>query len=203
LKIFLKMNRNIIKTGFVIAGVITLTGCVVRLRNNSDILQSQQVPAIENTESSEITQIIEQREQNNLIVNNNQDLEYLEQSAHQQINQYRQSRNLPPLKLNNSITEQARIHSENMAQGKTAFSHNGFEQRVEAISLAISYRSAAENVAYNQGYADPVKSAVDGWLKSPGHYKNIIGDFNLAGMGAAKNAQGEYYFTQIFILERN
>ncbi|MEM9273789.1 MAG: CAP domain-containing protein [Cyanobacteria bacterium P01_F01_bin.143] len=183
--------------------MIALTGCVGRSRNNADILQRQQVPITEDTESSEITQIIEQNEQNNLIVNNNQDLEYLEQLAYQQINQYRQSINLPPLQINNSITQQSRIHSENMAQGKTAFSHDGFEQRVDVIGTAVPYRSAAENVAYNMGYADPVKSAVDGWLKSPGHYKNIVGDFNLTGVGVAKNAQGEYYFTQIFVLERN
>ena len=197
------MNRNIIKAGFVIAGVLALTGCVGRSRYNAEILQRQQVPITDNTESSEITQIIEQKEQNNLIVSSNQDLEYLEQLAYQQINQYRQSINLPPLKLNNSITQQSRIHSENMAQGKTAFSHDGFEQRVDAIGTTVVYRSAAENVAYNMGYADPVKSAVDGWLKSPGHYKNIVGDFNLTGVGVAKNAQGEYYFTQIFVLESN
>ncbi len=126
----------------------------------------------------------------------------LEQSVHKQINDYRKSRNLPPLTLDARITQQSRIHSEAMASGRVPFSHNGFEGRVRAIASAIPYRSAAENVAYNQGYSKPDQQAVQGWLKSPGHYKNIVGDYNLTGIAVAKNAKGEYYFTQIFIKRR-
>jgi uncharacterized protein YkwD len=126
----------------------------------------------------------------------------LEQSVHQQINQYRKSRNLPPLTLDARITEQARIHSEAMASGRVPFSHDGFDNRVKAIAKSIPYRSAAENVAYNQGYSKPDEQAVEGWLKSPGHLKNIVGDFDLTGIAVSKNAKGEYYFTQIFIKRR-
>ena len=31
------------------------------------------------------------------------------------------------------------------------------------------------------------------------HYENIIGDFNLTGIGVAVNEKNEYYFTQIFL----
>ena len=126
----------------------------------------------------------------------------LEQEIHRQINQYRQSKNLPPLRLNPSISQQSKIHSQNMAQGKVSFSHDGFEQRVQAIGRTIAYKSAAENVAYNQGHSDPVTAAVQGWLKSPGHRRNIEGQFDLTGIGVVKNTIGEYYFTQIFIKQR-
>lgn len=126
----------------------------------------------------------------------------LEQAIHQQINQYRQSRNLPPLTLDQQISEQARLHSQAMANGQVPFSHNGFAQRVEAIRRYIPYRGAAENVAYNQGYSNPGQQAVQGWIKSDGHRLNIEGEYNLTGVGIAKNAQGEYYFTQLFILKR-
>ncbi|HEY9649405.1 MAG TPA: CAP domain-containing protein, partial [Coleofasciculaceae cyanobacterium] len=126
----------------------------------------------------------------------------MEQSVHQQINQYRQSRNLPPLTLNAQITEQARLHSADMASGRVPFSHNGFDGRVRAIARSISYRSAAENVAYNQGYSNPGEQAVQGWLKSTGHRQNIEGNYDLTGIGITKNAKGEYYFTQIFIKRR-
>ncbi len=126
----------------------------------------------------------------------------LEQSVHQQINQYRKCRNLKPLTLDTRISEQSRIHSEQMAKGRVPFSHNGFEGRVNALSKSISYQSAGENVAYNQGYSKPDQQAVQGWLKSPGHLKNIVGDFDITGIGASKNAKGEYYFTQIFIKRR-
>ncbi|MBE9095831.1 CAP domain-containing protein [Tychonema sp. LEGE 07203] len=124
----------------------------------------------------------------------------LEKTVNQQINQYRASKNLPPLTVDPRITKQARIHSENMASGKVKFSHDGFEGRVKAIS--IPYQNVAENVAYNMGYSDPARNAVDGWIKSDGHRKNIEGQFNLTGIGIAKNAKGEYYFTQIFVRSR-
>lgn len=121
----------------------------------------------------------------------------LEKEVHQQVNQHRKNKNLPPLNLHPQISDQARIHSQNMAQGKVIFSHNGFKERVQAIKLP--YRSVAENVAYNMGFTDPVSHAVIGWIESPGHRQNMEGEFNLTGIGIAKNAQGEYYFTQIFM----
>ncbi|HEY9670692.1 MAG TPA: CAP domain-containing protein [Waterburya sp.] len=126
----------------------------------------------------------------------------MEQSVHQQVNQYRKSHNLPPLKWNAQIAQQARIHSQAMASGKVPFSHNGFEGRVKAIAKSIPYRRAGENVAYNLGYADPGKQAVEGWIKSTGHRHNMEGNFDLTGIGIAKNAKGEYYLTQIFIKHR-
>jgi uncharacterized protein YkwD len=126
----------------------------------------------------------------------------MEKLVHQQVNAYRKSLNLPALKLDETISQQARIHSQAMADGKVPFSHDGFENRVKTISRKISYSSAAENVAYNQGYSDPVTVAVQGWIKSNGHRQNMQGNYNLTGIGIAKNSKGEYYFTQVFMLSR-
>lgn len=123
----------------------------------------------------------------------------MEQTVHQQVNQYRQAHNLPPLTLDARISEQARLHSQAMGKGQVPFGHAGVEQRVKAIGKSILYRAAAENVAFNQGYSDPVTQAVQGWIKSPGHRHNMEGQYDLTGIGIAKNAQGEYYFTQLFI----
>jgi uncharacterized protein YkwD len=126
----------------------------------------------------------------------------LEKSVHEQVNQYRAGRNLPALKLDPRISERCRAHSAEMASDRAPFSHDGFEERVKAIGKQISYRSAAENLAYNLGYSDPVKLAVEGWIKSPGHRKNMEGEFDLTGVGIVQNAKGKYYFTQIFIRRR-
>jgi uncharacterized protein YkwD len=126
----------------------------------------------------------------------------LEQTVLTQINQYRASRGLPALTLDPRISTQALRHSQAMANGQVRFSHDGFDSRVDAIARTIPYRAVAENVAYNQGYNDPAQRAVQGWLKSPGHRKNIEGQFDLTGIGIARNAKGEYYFTQIFIKRR-
>jgi uncharacterized protein YkwD len=119
--------------------------------------------------------------------------------VHQLINAYRVSIGLPTLTLNETISRQARAHSQNMAGGVTPFSHDGFDGRVSAIAESIELQSAAENVAYNQGYDNPAQTAVDGWLESPGHKANIEGDYSLTGIGVALNTAGEYYFTQIFV----
>lgn len=126
----------------------------------------------------------------------------LVQSIHQQINEYRRSRNLPPLTLDSRISAQALAHSQAMASGKVSFSHDGFDQRIQEIRRTIPYRAVAENVAFNQGYRHPDVQAVQGWIKSPGHRVNIEGQYNLTGIGISRNNQGEYYFTQIFIRSR-
>jgi hypothetical protein len=126
----------------------------------------------------------------------------LERSIHEQVNEYRRSQNLPPLTLDSHIIEVARQHSKAMANGQATFSHDGFDQRVKTISQKIDYGSAGENLAYNFGYSDPGKQAVIGWIKSPGHRKNMEGNFDLTGIGVAQNAKGEYYFTQLFIRQR-
>jgi uncharacterized protein YkwD len=122
----------------------------------------------------------------------------LEQSVFQQINQYRRQKGLAPLSRNATINQQARQHSQNMANSRT-LSHNGFSTRIQVIGRTIAYKSAAENVAYNAGFSNPAAQAVNGWLKSSGHLQNIMGNYNLTGVGVAKNSRNEFYFTQIFI----
>src|SRR5258708_37376358 len=87
-----------------------------------------------------------------------------------------------------------------MANYIVPFGHDGADARFANIENSIpNVTSFGENVAYNIGYSDPAATAVSDWLASPGHYANIMGNFNLTGIGVASNDQGEYYFTQIFI----
>lgn len=130
------------------------------------------------------------------------DISTLEAKVHQQVNEYRQSQGLSPLKLDSRISNESRRHSQDMAEGQVKFSHDGSSQRFEAVGRHIRFRQIAENLAYNSGYADPVKQAVKGWIDSPGHHKNMVGNYSLTGVGVAKNAKGEYYFTQIFVRPR-
>jgi uncharacterized protein YkwD len=124
----------------------------------------------------------------------------LERDAFNRINAYRQAKGLPALVWNEAIATQARIHSQNMANGRVPFGHDGFAARIAATK--ITYGGAAENVAYNQGYADPAKQAAEGWFKSPGHEINIRGNYSLSAVGVARNAQGKVYFTQLFMRPR-
>jgi uncharacterized protein YkwD len=132
--------------------------------------------------------------------NTNIDNQSLERAVHEQINRYRADQGLNALTWNDAIATQARQHSANMANGQTGFGHDGFQSRVQGTGL--DYQGAAENVAYNQGSSDPVTVAVKGWIASPGHLKNIKGNYETAGIGIAQNAKGEIYFTQVFIRSR-
>ncbi len=120
----------------------------------------------------------------------------VEQSVFTQINKYRASKGLAALTRNSAIDNQARIHSQNMANGTVGFGHTGFAERVKAVG--IPYTAAGENVAYNQGFPDPATKAVDGWLKSSGHLRNIVGNYNKTGIGVAVSKTGKVYLTQIF-----
>jgi uncharacterized protein YkwD len=112
------------------------------------------------------------------------------------INEYRLSKGLDALQMNPVISAEAEKHSTNMAQKRTAFGHDGFPARVTSIKEKIGFvQSSAENVAY--GHLTP-KEVVSGWIKSPGHRKNIEGKFTLTGIGVAKDRSGTIFFTQIF-----
>jgi uncharacterized protein YkwD len=124
----------------------------------------------------------------------------LEQSVHNQVNQYRQSKKLPPLVFDQTIAAQARTHTVAMANSGRV-NHDGFDNRAAVIDRTISYSSVAENVASNKGYTNPDQQALKSWIKSPVHQRNMLGDFSLTGIGVVERG-GSYYFTQIFIQKR-
>ena len=127
------------------------------------------------------------------------DLSQLVEIIHQQVNEFRQSNDLKPLTLNAIISSQAQEHSLEMARRGDTISHRGFDARLKEIRKTISYQAAAENIASNARYENPAQNAVEGWKNSPGHRKNMLGDYNLTGIGVAQNERGDYFFTQIFL----
>jgi Uncharacterized protein with SCP/PR1 domains len=112
------------------------------------------------------------------------------------VNEYRQSRKLAPLTNNAAMEYQARMHSMNMATLRIPFGHQGMSFRMKYVKEKVSgVTDVAENVAYGNLSA---KAVVQGWLKSPAHKKNIEGNYKYSGVGVARNAQNQLYFTQIF-----
>jgi uncharacterized protein YkwD len=113
------------------------------------------------------------------------------------VNEYRRSKGLPALQPNSFISSVALGHSRDMLTGKSAFGHDGFRDRITKISARLGkLHVAAENVASGPMSA---REVVDGWLHSPGHRRNIEGDFRLTGIGVATRSDGMIYFTQIFV----
>ena len=117
------------------------------------------------------------------------------------INEYRQKHGLSPLKMDNRIVKEAKNHSIDMANHTMTFGHKYFKSRIDRLHSQIKNSNAgAENVAYN--YKD-AQDVVNNWVRSPGHKRNIDGNYNLTGIGIARDKKGKIYFTQIFLRTGN
>ena len=121
----------------------------------------------------------------------------MEKNILRYVNDYRRQIGKPELKMIDVASAEADKHSENMAARRTGFGHDGFENRVARIGKQIGgVSAAAENVAYGELTA---KEVVNGWLHSPGHKKNIEGNYTLTGIGVARDRSGTIFYTQIFL----
>lgn len=113
------------------------------------------------------------------------------------INQYRASHGLPKLVMNEAANREARRHSQEMANHAVPFGHTGFNQRMKHVYHDIADADGgAENVAYNYKTA---RIVVDGWIKSRGHQRNIVGRYNMTGIGIVRDGAGKLYYTQLFV----
>lgn len=132
------------------------------------------------------------------LVSRSYDPELISRQALDGTNRYRASKGRPPLRWNAGIAAIAAEHAASMASGAAPFSHDGFEARVSRFPVA--QRGAGENLALNSGVSTVAQTAVDGWIKSPGHEKNLVGNFNVCGIGTAQSSNGTFYLTQLFAL---
>ena len=117
------------------------------------------------------------------------------------VNDVRVNLGLDALITDASLLEVARAHSQDMVD-RDFFDHvnpDGESPFDRMGNAGITYTTAGENIAWNQGFANPATTAVDGWIDSPGHYTNMINDrYTHTGMGVAGNDNVGYYFTQLF-----
>ena len=126
-----------------------------------------------------------------------------ERRAFELINAERRARGRSPLAWDGQLTRVARYHSANMAR-QGFFNHtdrDGLDLtgRVDVHGLT-GWRALGENIAYNQGYEDPVSFAVERWMISDTHRENILnGNFTHAGLGISRGADGRVFFTQVFM----
>ena len=126
-----------------------------------------------------------------------------EARAWQLMNAQRQAIGLPSLQWDESLVALARTHSQSMA-GSKYFSHkdpDGGYVDDRAARLGVNnWLAIGENIAFMKGYADPASTAVEKWMQSPSHKKNMLnGNWRQSAIGAAVADDGAVYFTQIFI----
>ena len=119
------------------------------------------------------------------------------------VNEYRAKRGLPRLTMNPIIAREAKIHSLDMERKRISFGHQYFGTRIKHIYGKIKYcNGGSENVAWFPPNKSP-RDVVALWLTSSGHCRNILGHYNLTGVGIVRDKRGWLYYTQIFIKTEN
>ena len=114
-------------------------------------------------------------------------------------NEFRRQQGLhTEVEWNDRMAEIGWKHSKLMGDGERPFGHEKFK---EERASEMGYPASGENVFMCQGMAGVhmAKMAVDGWINSPGHRKNLLGpQWTVCGIGVYRNEQGAWYLTQLF-----
>jgi uncharacterized protein YkwD len=132
------------------------------------------------------------------------EVESLEMQCFNEVNRLRVGRGLAPLAFNEVLLRVARDYSRRMAE-EHFFSHNdpeGRSVRERVTSANVRWRMLGENLAYSNGYINPVAVSLMGWMDSPGHRRNLLDQtWRQMAIGAWISANGTVYFTQIFLAQ--
>lgn len=129
-------------------------------------------------------------------------IEFLEMYCFDEVNRQRKENGLEPLVFSGPLLDIARNYSRRMAeegffshtdpQGKTA------HDRVNQANL--KWNTIGENLLNIKGFINPVPPAVERWMQSAGHRKNILDpEYQYSAVGAWTGPDGMVYFTQIFL----
>ncbi len=106
------------------------------------------------------------------------------------INKVRKAAKKKPLKLHQNNSRVAYLWSKHL-HDSGEFAHNPNY----STQISKKWKRAGENIAAGQ----TVGTVVNAWKNSPGHYKNMIGDYTHVGIGVYTGPNGyKRYFTTIF-----
>ena len=111
------------------------------------------------------------------------------------INNHRLSLGLNPLQEMSIVKSVAFTHTDYMVDNDQ-ISHANFFTRSNYLKSNVGAKTVSENVAY--GYSS-AESVVKAWLRSEAHKENLEGDYTNFDVSAEKNAEGRWYYTNIFI----
>jgi uncharacterized protein YkwD len=129
------------------------------------------------------------------------DLRAMESETERAVNRMRLQHGLPALVPSTALTGVARAHSDDMVR-RRYFDHrdpDGLKPADRVKAAGVPASRVSENLAMNAGVDDPVTRAVDGWMESPGHRRNILDpQVTHTGVGIAEDDEGGYTFTQVF-----
>jgi len=127
----------------------------------------------------------------------------LERQVFVLLNAQRIAQGLKELEWNEEVAELARVHSQDMANEKF-FSHRGsdgsmVDDRADRLGLG-AWKAIGENIAFMRGFEDPSAVAVEKWMESTAHRKNLLTpNWTESAVGVVITADGTHYFTQVFL----
>jgi uncharacterized protein YkwD len=151
----------------------------------------------------------------------------LEKKIHQGVNQERKKCSLPPFAWDDRLAKVARAHSKDMAtrdylnhnnpEGEEPMDRvrkNGFVEardfvmvaenifKIDTVREIRTYTGAAgtnREIIYNPPES-VVRQCVSGWMKSPGHRKNLLnGQLEAEGIGVVVSDKGEIFITEVML----
>lgn len=128
-------------------------------------------------------------------INNAPQAKLIELEILELINEHRIGIGLNPLVNHNIIKSVAFTHTDYMIEVNNV-SHDNFFQRKASLQQHAHATQVSENVAFAFNSA---QSVVNAWINSDSHRATIEGDFTDFDISAEKNAQGKWYYTNIFI----
>lgn len=139
---------------------------------------------------------------------NTSDEERMASKIHDEINIYRKSTGLEPLKRHSGLTKIAKQHSNFMRDNAGKFSiegklitHYGIDGRRLLARKKYGIESVGENViaSSNMGRGPGLaKKMVAGWLRSPNHKHNIDSTWANSGLAVRFDDDGRVFVTQLF-----
>jgi len=110
------------------------------------------------------------------------------------VNSHRVALGFDTLEFSPIAYEYANSHNDYMiATGN--LSHDNFSSRASNIATEANAEYVSENVAKDYPSA---QEAFQGWLESPSHRKTMEGEFTHTAVSVKQDAQGNYYYTQLF-----
>lgn len=114
------------------------------------------------------------------------------------INNERNKENLPNLEIDEEIQNVARLKAQDLAQNNY-FSHISptYGTPFEMLkNNSISYKTASENIAGNSS----ISGAVESWLNSDSHKKNILSnDYNYTGIAVVDSIAYGKIIVELFV----
>jgi hypothetical protein len=105
------------------------------------------------------------------------------------MNSERAARGLAPLQVYADLTDDAKAHSQRM------MSQDDLHHNPNLAGVTTGWQALAENV----GVGPSVDSLHRAFMASPGHNKNIVGNYNYVGVGVVIESDTKMWVTVVFM----